>query len=148
MRRLTTLLIYYIEDIGYVSRCFQYMILYNQKILKISDVLLELSKNTVLAWKKGTTPIVGNSILSGFKESKMSQKRFIKVRTFPGATIQDMKIFVHISKKTQITLSFMLELITPPPLQFIRNVSLNTKSWKFHFEIFTICENYDSGTAC
>ena len=111
---------YYIVDILHKRHWLRikmfsiHLILYNQKILKISDVLLELSKNTVRAWKEGTTPIVGNSILSGFKESKMSQKRFIKVRTFPGATIQDMKIFVHISTKSQITLSFMLELITPP----------------------------------
>ena len=42
----------------------------------------------------------------------MSQKRLIKVRTFPGATIQDMKFFIV---KSQITLSYTLELVTPPP---------------------------------
>ena len=65
------------------------------------DVLLELNNNTVPAWKKGTTLIDGDFILSGLKESKMSQKRLIKVRTFPGATIQDMKFFVvpHLKKK-------------------------------------------------
>ena len=64
------------------------------------DVLLELN-NTVPARNKGTTLIVGDSILSGLKESKMSQKRLIKVRAFPAATIQDMKIFVvpHFKKK-------------------------------------------------
>ena len=55
------------------------------------DILLELNNNTVPAWKKGTTLIVGDSTLSGLKETKMSQKRLIKVRTFPGATIQDIK---------------------------------------------------------
>ena len=65
------------------------------------DILLELNNNTVPAWKKGTTLIVGDSTLSGLKESKMSQKRLIKVRTFPAATIQDMKFFVvpHFKKK-------------------------------------------------
>ena len=32
------------------------------------DVLLELNNNTVPAWKKGTTLIIGDSILSGLKE--------------------------------------------------------------------------------
>ena len=65
------------------------------------DVLLELSNNTVSAWKKGITLIIVDSILSGIKKSKMSQKRLIKVRTFLGATIQDMKFFVvpHLKKK-------------------------------------------------
>ena len=65
------------------------------------DVLLELNNNTAPAWKKGTTLIVGDSILSGLKESKMSQKRLIKVETFPGAAVQDMKFFVvpHLKKK-------------------------------------------------
>ena len=57
------------------------------------DVLLELNNNTIPACKKGTTLIFNDSILSGFKESKMSQKRLIKVRPFPCATIQDIKFF-------------------------------------------------------
>ena len=76
-----------------------YLTLYNTE--NKCDVLLELNNNTVPAWKKGTTFIAGDSILSGLKESKMSQKRLIKVRTFPGATFQDMKFFVvpHLKKK-------------------------------------------------
>ena len=66
-----------------------------------SDVLLELNNNLVPAWKKGTTLIVGYSILSGLDESKMSQKRLIKARTFPGATIQGIKFFAvpYLKKK-------------------------------------------------
>ena len=66
------------------------------------DVLLELSNNAIPAWKKGTTLIFNDSILSGFKESKMSQKRLIKVRPFPCATIQDIKFFVvpHLKEKS------------------------------------------------
>ena len=65
------------------------------------DVLLELSNNTTPAWKKGTTLIVGDSILSGLKESNMLQKELIKVRTYPGVTIEQMKFFVvlHVEKK-------------------------------------------------
>ena len=51
------------------------------------NVLLELNNNTIPAWKKGTTLIFNDFILPGFKESKMSQKRLIKVRPFPCATI-------------------------------------------------------------
>ena len=45
---------------------------------------------------KGTTDtvIVGDSMLRDLADSKMSQKKLIKVRMFPGATIWDMKIFV------------------------------------------------------
>ena len=78
-----------------------YLTLYNQRILKISELYCWSSIATVPAWKKGTTLIVGDSLLSGLKESKMPQKRMIKVRTFPGATIQVMKFFVvpHLKKK-------------------------------------------------
>ena len=66
------------------------------------DVLLELNNNTVPARKKGTTLFFGDSILSGFKESKLSQKRLIKVIPFAGTTIQDMRFFVvpHLKKKS------------------------------------------------
>ena len=36
---------------------------------------------------------MGDSILSGFREYKMSRRKTIKVRTFPGATINEMKFF-------------------------------------------------------
>ena len=36
---------------------------------------------------------MGDSILSGLREYKMSRRKMIKVRTFPGATISDMKLF-------------------------------------------------------
>ena len=65
------------------------------------DVLLELNNNTIPVWKKGTTITVDDSILSRLKKSKMLQKSLIKIRTFPGAKIQDMKFFVvpHLKKK-------------------------------------------------
>ena len=53
-------------------------------------------------WKKGTTLIIGDSILSGPKELKMSKRKTIKFRTFPGAAIGDMKFFIipHLKKKS------------------------------------------------
>ena len=59
-----------------------------------SDVLFELNNNTVQAWKKGTTLIVCNSVLSGLKVLKVSQKNLIIFKTFPGAAIQDMTFTV------------------------------------------------------
>ena len=41
-------------------------------------------------WSKGTCAIVGDSILSGLQENLMSKDRSIKVRCFPGSTIDDM----------------------------------------------------------
>ena len=51
-------------------------------------------------WKKGTILIIGDLILSGLREFKMSKRKTIKVRTFPGATIGDIKFFVvpHLRK--------------------------------------------------
>ena len=51
--------------------------------------------------EKGTTLIIGDSILSGLREFKMSKQKTIKVRTFPGATIGEMKFFIipHLKKK-------------------------------------------------
>ena len=47
----------------------------------------------------------------------MSQKRLIKVRTFPGATIQDMKIFVvpHLKKMPDNIIIHAGTNNTPPP---------------------------------
>ena len=44
--------------------------------------------------KKGTVLIVGDSVVSGLRESKMSFRRNIKVRFFPGARIQDMYYYL------------------------------------------------------
>ena len=41
-------------------------------------------------WKKRKILITGDSILSGVRESKMSKRRLIKVRYFPGARIPYM----------------------------------------------------------
>ena len=86
------------------------------------DVLLQPNNNAVqYGRKKGTTIIIGDFILPGLKESKMSQKRLIKVSTFPGATIWDVRFFVvpHLKKRTRYHSKIIIHVGTNPPLQFI-----------------------------
>ena len=45
-------------------------------------------------WPKGTCVVAGDSMLEGIDERKMSSKRLIKVRKFPGATIDDMQHYL------------------------------------------------------
>ena len=59
----------------------------------LSDLFEPRMIKTQHTWKKGTTLIMDNSILSGLREYKMLGRKTIKVRTFPGATINDMKFF-------------------------------------------------------
>ena len=59
----------------------------------LSDLSEPRMANKQHTWKKGTTLIMGDSILSGLHEYKMSRRKTIKVRTLPGALINDMKFF-------------------------------------------------------
>ena len=51
-------------------------------------------KDTTHQWKPHTTLIVGDSMLSGINEFRLSTKRNVKVRSFPGALIDDMYDYV------------------------------------------------------
>ena len=42
-------------------------------------------------WKKGTTLIVGDSMLAGLREAKLSRTKRIKVRCFPGGKSEDLQ---------------------------------------------------------
>ena len=64
-----------------------------EPITILSNLTEPRMTNKQHTWKKGTTLIIGDSILSGLREYKMSRRKTIKVRTFPGATINDMKFF-------------------------------------------------------
>ena len=76
------------------------------------------------AWKKGTVLIVGDSVVSGFRESKMSSRKNIKVRFFPGARIQDMYYYlIPLLRKDQIRQFFML-------VQTIHRTLRLMKCWK------------------
>ena len=59
----------------------------------LSDLSEPKMTNKQPTWKKGTTLIMGDSILSGLREYKMSRRKAIKVRTLPGVTVNDMKFF-------------------------------------------------------
>ena len=58
---------------------------------KLDDETKLLKAHKDGKWKKGTTLIMGDSILSGLREHKMSHRRSLKVRYFPAARIADMK---------------------------------------------------------
>ena len=62
--------------------------------LDVANYLKNQSNSQNHPWKKGTTLIIGDSILSRLKEFKMFTRKTIKVRTFPGVTIGDIKFFV------------------------------------------------------
>ena len=61
-------------------------------------------------WRKNTTLIVGNSMISGIDQQLLSVKgRIIKVRSFPGSTINDKYDYIKpLLKKTPIVSSYML----------------------------------------
>ena len=48
-------------------------------------------------WRKNTTLIVGDSMISGIDQQRLSVKgRIMKVRSFPGATINDMYDYIKL----------------------------------------------------
>ena len=68
--------------------------------LDVANCLNNQDNSQNHSWKKGTTLIIGDSILSSLRECKMPKQKTIKIRTFPGATIGDMKFFIipHLRK--------------------------------------------------
>ena len=68
--------------------------------LIIGDLILsglgeyKMSKRKSIKVRTFPTLIIGDLILSGLGEYKMSKRKSIKVRTFPGATIGDTKFFI------------------------------------------------------
>ena len=42
-------------------------------------------------WKKGTTLVVGDSMLAGLREAKLSRSKRIKVCYFPGGETEDLQ---------------------------------------------------------
>ena len=67
-------------------------------------------------WPKNTTLIVGDSMISGIDQQRLLNKgRIIKVRSFPGAAINDMHHYIKpLLKKPPIMSSYM---IVPIPHQ-------------------------------
>ena len=62
--------------------------------LDVANYLKNQDNSQSHSQKKRTTLIIGDSILSGLREFKMSKWKTIKIPTFPGATIGDMKFFI------------------------------------------------------
>ena len=55
-----------------------------------NENVIQKSKSAVHTWRKGSTLIVGDSMLGGVKEGLIGPRGNIKVRSFPGATLDDM----------------------------------------------------------
>ena len=56
---------------------------------------ISLENETHRKWSKNTTLIVGDSIVSGIEENRiLRQWRKVKVKSFPGATIEDMYDYI------------------------------------------------------
>ena len=62
--------------------------------LHIANYLKSQGNSQNHSWKKGATLIIGGLILLGLREYKMSKRKTIKIRTFPGASTGDMKFFI------------------------------------------------------
>ena len=62
------------------------------KILrKFSNTVKKKKKKRIKhSWPKGTSVAIGDYMVAGIDERKMSGKRLMKVRSFPGATCSDM----------------------------------------------------------
>ena len=72
------------------------------------------TKNTSTLWPRGTTLIVGDSMLGGIEESRMGPRR--KVRSFPGATIADMH-------------QYLIPLLRKKPSRLVAHVGTNDASF-------------------
>ena len=70
-----------------------------KKIEKCGNAAKQDAKEKVLVlnseqWKKGTTLIVGDSMLAGLREGKLSGSKRIKVRYFPGGKTEDFQYYL------------------------------------------------------
>ena len=66
-------------------------------------------------WKKVTTLVIGDSMLAGLKEAKLSRNKKIKARFFPGAKTEDSEYhLIPYLKKIPIISSSISELMTVP----------------------------------
>ena len=53
-------------------------------------------------WKKGTTLVIGDSMLAGLREAKVSRNKKVKVHFFPGAKTEDIQyhLIPYLNKKS------------------------------------------------
>ena len=64
---------------------------YDTKISSTTKKTGEGNKNGIKhSWPKGTCVVIGDSMVAGIDQPKMSSKRLVKLRPFSGATCYDM----------------------------------------------------------
>jgi hypothetical protein len=78
---------------------------YKQKT--VIKTTTEIDNESVSPWKNETTLVVGDSILNGLDEQRMTASNNVKVRCFPGATVDDMNDYIKpLMKKKPKTIIF------------------------------------------
>ena len=87
--------------------------------------------------------VIGNSMLEGLHERKMSSKRVVKVIKFSGATTDDIYHYLMPSLQKQQH-NVILHVGTNEPffLQFIRNCEQYTKTKIVHISKVIKCKCY------
>ena len=97
-----------------------------ESVITLSDLSEPRMTNKQHTWQKGTTLIMGDSILSGLREYKMSRRKTTKVRIFPGATIKEMEFFAVplLKKKTDKVIIHLGTNDAPhlPPDEMFKNM--------------------------
>ena len=66
----------------------------DKKKKNVKDNSFDTDKTLPKKWKKNTTLIVGDSIISGIEEKRISLNNVVKVRTFVGASTHYMKDYI------------------------------------------------------
>ena len=72
-----------------------------------------LATQELHTWRKGTVLIMGDSMLHGIDERRMSKNGLVKIRCFPGSTVADLKNF------------YMHHLLSKKPSHVILHVGTN-----------------------
>ena len=97
-----------------------------EPVTALSDLSEPRMTNKQHTWQKGTTLMMGDSILSGLCEYKMLRRKTDKVRIFPGATIKDMEFFTVplLKKKTDKVIIHVSTNDAPhfPPDEMFKNM--------------------------
>ena len=86
-----------------------------------NESVTQKSKSAVHTWRKGTTLIVGDSMLGGVKEGLIQTLGNIKVKSFPRATLDDMIVHVRPLVRNWIGFFYMLPRIMPSVMTLMKS---------------------------
>ena len=97
----------------------------------LSNTELEVSNKTNIPdnntdageWKPGTSLIIGDSMIAGLREGKLSRNRKVKVRFFPGAKMKDFYYY-------------LVPLLKKKPGNIILHLGTNDAPYKNEVEIY------------